>query len=78
MQSSSCQYANVWFARNSISAPAVNKILNHYGDKSRYYSVYTKQAYETEDSSIPSLRVIRPRPKNSLCGLEQGLKDSER
>jgi integrase len=56
----------------------VNKILNHYRDKSRYHSVYTKQAHETEDSSVPSLRVDRSRPKNVLCRLEQGLEDSER
>jgi hypothetical protein len=62
---------------NPHSASAAHKILNQYSHKSRYHSIYTKQPEETQEASVPSFRVVGPRPKNTLRRLEQALENSK-
>ena len=61
----------------SCSAFSTYDVLNCYCDHSGYHRINTQQTDETQESSVPCLRVVRARPKNAYCRLYQDLEDSE-
>ena len=61
----------------SYSAFSTYDVLNCYCDHNSYHRINTQQTDETQESSVPRLRVVRARPKNAYCRLYQDLEDSE-